>query len=358
MNAARHLLEEVRERRPDVYRDILDLIRPHSLAAMSAHFNEHLRRVPLDAFNRHRDAIPDFCLAFFRHARRPTPGDPFGIQITCRITQTDTQGTLDSKHLQQSSSSEASSKRFCAEPRILGQLAIFTTQQQVLELSRCNRYSTVFVRHATAEELLANIPGAGLLERGGERNKGRDASGAVHYLRMFQFIVVEDWNHVKVLYTSSKDVFTLLKHIPPGQVAGFSNVHYLYDKCGILSHFFNMVAVARFQLFKGDDPVYEKDMVTLIKYQCRSGRPLSLTREGLAKNPDRSPLEVLSFEAPKRNYARLCTTYPRRDEWHPVAASSDKIFFGQQFNEGTGYHFELRTPPPSTHPPLHPSRLP
>lgn len=339
MNVAKQLMVEVSKKQPDIYARILKKIQPHSLEAFYKHFNQHLKRFDLNLFNQHRENIPDFCLAFFQHARMPTPGDALGIQLTCRITKVDTQGTLDCKHLQ--SSAECEALNFRVEKDILNQLSIFSTQQQVFELANRHTYATIFVQNVTVEDLMAKIPKIGLLKRGLERNKGLDARGNTRYLRSFNFIVVEDRGSIKVLYKSSKDIFVLLKYLSPHQVMAFSDIRYLYSKCGILSHFFNMVALIQCQLFKGDNSIYEKDVLTLVKYQCRSGKPLPLTRDGLAKNPDRSPLEVLSFEAPKKNYARL-STFPERNQWCPVNTSSDKIFFGQQFNEGTGYCFEVR----------------
>lgn len=339
MNVAWYLMQEVKIKRPDVYDTIAKRIQPHSLQAFYPHLNQHLKHFDLNLFNQYRENIPDFCEAFFRHVRLPTPGDALGIHLTCRITKVDTQGTLDSKHLQ--SSGECETLNFCVEKAILNQLAIFSSPQQVFEIANKRTYASVFVRNTTIEDLMSKIPNAGHLKRGLERNKGLDGNGNTEYLRSFRFIVVEDRGSIKVLYKSAKDIFTLLKYLTLQEVIAFSDIRYLYNKCGILSHFFNMVTLVQHQLFKGDDSTYEKDVLTLIKYQCRSGKPLPLTRDGLAQNPDRSPLEVLSFEAPKKNYARL-STFSNRDQWCPVKTSSDKIFFGQQFNEGTGYCFEVR----------------
>ncbi|GFR32844.1 uncharacterized protein TNCT_443241 [Trichonephila clavata] len=83
--------------------------------------------------------------------------------------------------------------------------------------------------------------------------------------------------------------------------------------------------------------VQMKNIMTILKYQCRTGRPLPLTRDGLAKNPERSPLEILSFEAWKRNCAHMCIEATSVQ----VNRRTEKMFFGQQFREGTGYDFCL-----------------
>ncbi|GBL58219.1 hypothetical protein AVEN_240821-1 [Araneus ventricosus] len=93
------------------------------------------------------------------------------------------------------------------------------------------------------------------------------------------------------------------------------------------------------QLFQGNmQGSHAKDVATIVKYQCRSGQPLPMTRNGLEKNPIRSQLEILAFEAWKMNLARMCTQEKREEK---VKYSMDKMFFGEQPNEGTGGSFAL-----------------
>ncbi|GFR16685.1 uncharacterized protein TNCT_391351 [Trichonephila clavata] len=102
MSAARVIFDHVATVRPDIYQQILHLIQPHSLEAILELFQHHLEQsVPdLRRFNQHQACLPDLCLKFVRLIRKrfPSPGDAFGIQLTCRVTKSDTQGTLDSKH--------------------------------------------------------------------------------------------------------------------------------------------------------------------------------------------------------------------------------------------------------------------
>lgn len=339
MQTAQRLVDEVRAKRPDLYEAILRKIQPHKLEAVLRLFEAHLHTVDLDLFNRHRNRIPDFVWAFVRHLRFPVPGDPFGIFLTCRITKSDTQGTLDSKHLQSSLDSRVS-ERFNVNKPILDELDLFSTQIQVFEMANNHGYATVFLRDIGVRELLETIPESGHLERGGDTNMCRNSLGQSKYVNTFRFLVVEHRGGLKVLYQTSRDLYLLLRYVPLEKIVAFSDIRAIFEKCGIVSYFFNMLEIVRRQLWVNDGSVYEKDMTTIIKYQCRSGTPLPLTRDGLAKNPNRSPIDVLSFEAPKKNYARF-STRPDRNAWHDVKTSSEKIFFGQQFNEGTGYEFAL-----------------
>ncbi|GBL58221.1 hypothetical protein AVEN_97261-1 [Araneus ventricosus] len=103
MAAARVLFQHVAKTKPDVYEQILNVIRPHSLENVIHFLQEHLEHsVPdLNIFNQHPHRIPDFCLQFVLAIRKrfPTAGDAFGIHLTCRVTKSNTQSTLDSKHM-------------------------------------------------------------------------------------------------------------------------------------------------------------------------------------------------------------------------------------------------------------------
>lgn len=335
---AESLMAFTRDKRPDLYDAILTKIRPHSLEAVLRIFECHLRRVSdLNIFNENLDAVPEFVWGIIKYFKFPTPGDAYGIHLTCRITKSDTQCTLDSKHLQSCESNKL--KEFNVEKEILNELALFSTQIQVFEFTNRHRYATVFMK-CSIEELVNLLPESCHLIRGGPCNKGKNADGEFRYLSTFKYILVEDRGSVKILYQSLKDLYGMLRRIPPEKIVAFSDVRCLFQKCGIVSHFFNMVKLVEKQLFNNDDSAYEKDVLTLIKYQCRSGKPLPLTRDGLAKNPDRTPLDILSFEAPKKNFAKF-STGTSRNQWFDVESSADKIFFGQQFNEGTGYSFAL-----------------
>lgn len=315
---AQVLFDHVASTKPELYQHMQKLIQPHSMEIIIHHFQKHLEAsVPdLQIFNEHADKIPDLCLGFVEAIvkRFPCAGDAFGIHLTCRVTKADTQHTLDSKHLKHA----LEQSNYNVDSKVLYELKCFTNQAQVFELASRRGLYTVFTNSPP------NIPEAGILERGGPFNKARTRDGQYRYLNTFPYLQLED----RVLY--NKDLFPLLRRLK--NVYAFSDLKFIYEKCGLVSFFFNLVRLVDRQLTMSD--VYRKDVMTIIKYQCCTGRPLPLTREGLSKNPERSPIEVLSFEAPKSNFARLCTMHAGT---YPVEKSFDKLLFGQQFNEGTGY---------------------
>ena len=334
--AAKRLMDYTREKRPDLYEAILKKIQPHSLDAVLYIIECHLRQYDLNSFNKNLPAVPEFMYKVIKCFRFPTPGDAFGIQIACRTTKSDTQGALDSKHL---SSLTESKTEYNAEKNILHELALFSNQKQVFELSNKRRYSTVYTNYSI-EELMKLLPEACYLERGFPRNKGKNLNGEFKYLSTFKYIIVKDRGSVKILYQLLKDLYNMLRRISPRKIVAFSDVRCLFQKCGIVSHFFNMVRIVERQLFINDGSTYEKDVLTLIKYQCRSGTPLPLTRDGLAKNPARTIMDILSFEAPKKNLA-IFSTGESKNVWFRLTSSADKIFSGEQFIEGVGYLFKI-----------------
>lgn len=389
-HAARTLFHFVATSCPDVYERILHILRPHTLeGGVLRLFQQHLRRsVPdLQVFNdsaaaaalssNKNNAIADFCLRFVTCIRRqfPTPGDAFGIQLTCRLTKSDTQVTLDSKHLRSDSSpppppppkSENNSEtfhllpsqhninnlsqRFNVDKDLRYELDLFTNHTQLFELANTHKYASVFTRNYSVQQLAERLPEGCILEKGNPLDKGKTCrNGEYKYLQEFPFIIVSSatrHNNNRVLYKSFKNLQTLLLRLDPQNVVCFSNVRYIFKQCGLISFYFNMLRIAERQLFQNNShttqSVYANDVCTVLKYQCCTGQPLPLTRDGLVKNAQRSPLEILSFEAPKKNYARLCTLTSSSPEeiTYPVQTSADKIFFGQQFNEGTGYRFDV-----------------
>lgn len=348
MHPGRVLFREVRHRRPDIYREIRRLIRPHPIGSVVRIFCDHLEKNVDDigVFDRHRDRIPKFLLDFVRkiHKNIPSPGDAYGILLTCRITKTDTQDTLDSRHLREEAS--ACGNVFNVEKDLRYELYIFSTQTQLLEIASRRVYSTVYVRDYSVRELLLLFPEESChLRVQNPYNKGVDHEGRLQYLSTTTFIITEAFvpGYVRILYKTSKELVFLLRHLDGRKIVAFSDVKYVVARCGMICHFFNMRMLTKLQLFRSDSAVKgrtERDILNICKYQCRTGRPLPLNRDGLANHAKRSPLEVLSFEAPKKNYVLLSTGEKGRRK-HPVKTSSDKIFFGQQFNEGTGYHFSI-----------------
>lgn len=334
---AKQLMERTRKARPDLFEAITRKITPHKLDAVLHLMEGHLRRHDLKIFLENEEAVPEFVWAFVKHMRIPEPGTAQGICQACRSSKGDTQAALDSKH---NSSSSESRSEFNVEKNVLHELALFSTQKQVFEFSNRRRYATVYA-NCPVEELMNLLPEACQLVPRAERNKGRNSEGKFQYLSTFKYILVEDRGSVKILYQSLRDLYGLLRRIAPNKIVAFSDVRNLFQKCGIVSHFFNMIKIVERQLFINDDSAYEKDVLTLMKYQCRSGKPLPLTRDGLAKNPDRTPIEVLSFEAVKKNFGKFSTGKFRKRWSKGLSASADGMFFGQMPQEGDGYRFAV-----------------
>lgn len=335
---AERLMDLVKRKRPDLYNAILRKIRPYSLRSVLKIFECHLRNIPdLNIFNENMDVVPEFVWTVIKHMKFPEPGDAFGIMVICRVTKSDTQGALDSKHIPAITNSP--NLEFHVEKDILDELALFSNHIQIFELANRHKYATVFMSHdTTLSYLIKQLRDACILEKGGKFNKGKNAKGVYRYLASFKYILVEDRGSVKVLYKSLNDLYFILRCVPLKHITAFSDIRCLFKKCGITCTFFNMIQVTRRQLFVNDGSKYEKDVITLLTFMFCRGELLPMNREGLAKNKDRPPIDVLSFEAMKRNASRLATG-PSRGLFHEVTSSLESVFAGQQFKEGTGGPF-------------------
>lgn len=340
LETANTMMMMVRETRPDLYAAILQKIQPYSLKSVIKIFAHHLLSIPnLQVFNENLNLVPEFVWTVIKYMKFPEPGDAIGIFIISRLTKTETQCTLDSKHIPSITNSH--NFEFNVEKDILDELSLFSNHIQIFELANRHKYATVFLSEDTEIEfLLSRLPDACVLERGMDFNKGRNALGCLRYLISFKYIIVEDRGSVKVLYKSLSNLYVILRRVPLKHITAFSDVRCVFRKCGITSAFFNMVQVAQRQLFTNKGSNYDKDVVSILRFMFCRGELLPMNREGLAKNKDKPPIDVISFEAMKRNCARIVTG-PKRDVWHPVHTSSENIFYGKQFNEGTGYSFTL-----------------
>ncbi|GFY64067.1 uncharacterized protein TNIN_184001 [Trichonephila inaurata madagascariensis] len=95
---------------------------------------------------------------------------------------------------------------------------------------------------------------------------------------------------------SAKHWLSLLRRLDAERVTAFSDIRAIFQKCRIVAYCFNWMRVVQEQL-PLQNSIRMKNIMIILKYQCRTGRPLPLTRDGLAKIPERSLLEILSFEA-------------------------------------------------------------
>lgn len=337
---ADRLILLVQLKRPDLYDAILKRIQPYSLRSVLKILEQHLRRIDdLNIFNENVHVVPEFVWTVIKHMKFPSACDAYGIKVVCRVTKSDTQGALDSKHIPAITNSP--NLEFNVEKDILDELALFSNHIQIFELANRHKYATVFMsQDTTLPFLIQRLPQACILERGKEFNKGKNAEGEYKYLTAFKYILVEDRGSVKVLYKNLTDLYLILRCVPLKHIAAFSDIRCLFKKCGITCAFFNLVHVTRRQLFVNDDSKYEKDVITLLTFMFCRGELLPMNREGLAKNKDRPPIDVLSFEAMKRNCSRLITG-PEREVWHTVQTSLECVYCGRQFKEGTGGSFAV-----------------
>lgn len=382
------LFREVQQNRPEVYEEMVHLIRPHRIESLVRIFKDHLDHsgIHLNVFNENRQKIPNFLLRFVKCCIKnfPTPGDAFGIQLTCRITKNNTQNTLDSRHLKEKSFNNVVNTHSYTDKALKYELELYSDQSQILEIAGKRKYSSIFVRGYSIRDLLSIFPYEScVLPTDVESENayyGFNVEGKMVNLKLTRFMLVASSSSssssaaasnssssssavvttnssccmdidkkntiIRIVYKSyARDLIHLLKHLDGNNIFAYNDVKCIFQKCGITCYFFNMVRVVRIMNDRKIsssatfDNRHLHDLVNVIKYQCRTGTPLPLNRDGLAKNPERSPLEVLSFEAPKKNYVRLSTAEEKT--FYPIKTSTDKMFFGQQFNEGTGYTFAI-----------------
>lgn len=336
MNPAQVLFHEVETTRPDIYQTILQILRPHSVEATIRLLNNHLRDnvSDLSIFNRHRDNIANFLLHYVTLCKKnfPQPGEPYGIQLACRISRADTQQALDSKHL------KTKGFKFTNEYNVVRKLKyeieIFSSQSQIFELAPKRTYSSIYVKNYTIKKLMSIIPDCCHLKRNEAYNKGRNSRGKSRYLSTFEYILVQEKDVIKVIYTNSKQFNYLMRCLDLTKIILFTDYKKVFQNCGIINHLFNMIRIIKFQNFSN-----ETDVLTVAKYQTRTGTPLPVNRVGLANDENKSPFDVLVFEALKKNSVNFGIKYSGKE--FPIESSTDKIVAGQQFNEGTGYMFGL-----------------
>ncbi|GFV31336.1 uncharacterized protein TNCV_4523631 [Trichonephila clavipes] len=231
---------------------------------------------------------------------------------------------LSSDNMREEDSSE--DNMASVDALLLSELQCFSTQTQVFELSTRHGIRLSLHEGIRVKSCFQRLPDACLLTRGLPYNKGITLDGTYKYLNTCTFIVVPN---TKIVYrTSAKHWLSLLRRLDAERVTAFSDIRAVFQKCGIVAYFFNWIRVVQEQL-PLQNSVHMKNIMTILKYQCRTGRPLPLTRDGLAKNPERSPLEILSFEAWKRNCAHMCIEAPSV----PVTRSTEKMFLVNNFGK-------------------------
>nr|XP_042912495.1 uncharacterized protein LOC122272646 [Parasteatoda tepidariorum] len=344
MDEAASIFNYVKEFDSETWRKIKMIIKPHKMSSVLEIFREHLNNLPdLLVFNQHQENIPQFLLEFCKAIQRNflSPGDPFGILLTCRVTKLYTQNTLDKRHLKDVLPTLSNYK---VEKDLLFELNIFTSLNQIFEIANKRKFTTLFVTGYEVSELL-NISKEETcyLSINNKNNKASNIENHNVYFCLKRFIVLDSFveNYSKIICQKIDDRDYLMRNLKLTRVVALSDVKYVFKKCGIVCYFFNLINLLKLQFFKTMHSTGRnfKDIINILKFQCHMGEPLPLNRNGLKKHPNRSGLEKLCFEAVKQNYVLESI----QSKMYDVNDSVSKIVFGEQFVEGTGYKFSLLT---------------
>lgn len=335
-----NIFKFVQNNYPNVWTEMHFIIRPHKMKYIIQQFSKHLENVPdIEIFNTYSKNIPRFLLEFCKSANRNflTTGDSYGLLLTCRCTKMYTQDTLDKRHLRDEALQGCS---YDIEKKLHFEVNIYSCLSEIYEISSKRKFTTIFIENCTVEQLLEMAQSCFLKIQSGANKATTNENNHV-YLSLQRFIIMESFvpNILKVIIKKSEDKDYVFRHVNPSNILGFTDLKYIYKKCGIVCYYFNLIQVVKLQFFKNLHPSGRnfKDICNILKYQCFTGEPLPLNRNGLRKNPNRSALEKICFEAVKQNYV----SESLKDIVFPVNDSVSKIFFGQQFNEGTGYKFAI-----------------
>lgn len=314
------------------------IIRPHKMNSVIKHFSKHLTEIQdLDIFNNFIHNIPSFLLQFCKTIKRNDlmPGDAYGILLTCRCTKVCTQDTLDKRHLKDDCSALVGCP-YEIEQKLRFELNIYNSISQIYEISNKRKFTTFFVENISVDKLLT-LDDACYLSMG--RNTAHTLTQKNVYVHLKKFVITKSFlpGILKILTSKSEDREYIFRHVNIRNIIAFTDLKFIFKKCGIICYFFNLIRVVKLQFFKNLHPTGRnyKDLSNIFKFQCYTGEPLPLNRTGLKKNPHRSGLEKLCFEAVKQNYVSESI----KNKTYPVDDSISKIYFGQQFNEGTGYKF-------------------
>lgn len=353
------LIHEVREKHPDIYDEILNIIKPHKITVVERILKEHLDNstVDLNLFNEYRELIADFILEYVKRIRKnfPTPGDAQGIERACRLTRNDTQDLLDSRHPKSVVYNEDDEDELILhhlddfEKAFRYELNLYKSQSQFLEITCKRKFSSIYVQNYSVENIFSIFPFETCLLDPVSMKLIRG-----YPMKFARFIIIEAVSEkmtLRIFYHQhhSRDLSCLLKHLNPTNIEAFNDLRLIYNKLGPTCFFHNAETILN-KHFNGD-PQHHLDMVLALKNMIASGRLIGYNRNGLAKHPDRSVFEKLGFEAPKNTAVNLST---RGKDGHirvrngrlgklsyKVKTSMDNMFFANTFKHGTGSTFRV-----------------
>lgn len=326
------IFNHVRRHYPNIWKRIRNITRLHKLSSIKRIFNEHLKFVDnIKIFNVHKKRVAVFLLKFCEAIQRNflCPGDSYGVLAVCRFTSIYTQYTLDSRHLKDI---QFDCMNFSnpVNKDLNFELNIYTTLNQIFEITNKRKFTTLFVKNYTIDELL-NINSLETCYLDTTDSLQNDQLILKNYIITESFIP----NYLKIVQKSEHRSF-IFRHIDQNNIMAFTDLKYIYKKCGLVCYFFNLIAVVKLQFFKKTSlqSKHERDMINILMYQCYTGILLPLNRNGLKKNENRSGLDRLCFEAIKQIYVNESI----KNTEYPVQTSISKLVYGQQFPAGTGYN--------------------
>ena len=64
---------------------------------------------------------------------------------------------------------------------------------------------------------------------------------------------------------------------------------------------------------------------------------ITINSRWISKNPDRTPLDVLLFEAILKNFGKF-STGEYWNQWFNITSAFDRMFTGEQFNTGVRFN--------------------
>lgn len=338
------LIGEVREKYPNIYDEILNIIKPHKISAIERILKEHLDNstIDLNLFNECRDAIADFILEYVKKIRKnfPTPGDASGINSTCRLTRNDTQDLLDSRHpksvVYNEEAEDVCHQLDDFEKAFRYELNLYKNQTHFLEITCKRKFSSIYVQNYSVDDIFSMFPFDTCF-----LNPVTMKVIKGYAMKFSRFIIIEEEpsekRSLRIFYHQhhSRDLSCLLKHLDLNKIETFNDLRLIHNKLGPTCFFHNAENILD-KHFKGDSR-HHLDMIVALRIMIASGRLVGYNRNGLAKHPDRTAFEKLGFEAPKNTAVKLSTNGNSYD----VVLSMDNMFFGNSFKHGTGYVFHV-----------------
>lgn len=327
----------VEQNDPEIWEQILAITRLHKISSVKKIFNEHLKHVKdIDIFNQNKKNVPIFLLQFCKSMQRNflTPGDSFGTLATCRTTNVYTQEALDKRHLKDQSSNFQYSI-YPISNDLHFEIYIYATLNQIFELTNRRKYTTIFVKNVTIEELL-NICPLDTCYLKLTKNQAYCLNNKPVSLNLKNYIITESFvpGFLKIIQKSEHKHF-FFRHIHHENVVAFTDLKYIYAKCGLVCFAFNLRKIVKLQFFKHMtvENKHEHDILNILIYLFYSGVMLPINRNGLKKNKNRSGLDRTCFEAIKQ----ILVSESLKEIDYLVQSLIEEFFFGQQVSVGTGY---------------------